>query len=137
MQWDDSPFGGFSRVRPWLRLPDNYARVNVKVEQLDAFSMINFYKRLIELRQREPALHVGDYRSIHCDRQLIAYLREYGKDRFLIVLNLTHRTSIFQPAHFEFSGTIEVSTEAERNGVIVSHAMTLSGDEGVIIRLKS
>ena len=137
MQWDDSTFGGFSRVKPWLRLPDNYSRVNVKVQKLDGFSVLNFYKRLIELRQREPALHVGDYRSIHSDRQLIAYLREYGKDRFLIVLNLTHRPSIFQPAHFEFNGTIEVSTEPERIGVIVSHGMTLSGDEGVIIRLKS
>ena len=137
MQWDDSLFGGFSRVKPWLRLSDNYARVNVKVEQLDGFSMLNFYKRLIDLRQQEPALHVGEYQSVHSDRQLIAYLREFGQVRFLIVLNLTHRPAPFQPAHFQFKGTIELSTEPERNGVMVSQPMILGGDEGVIIRLKN
>ena len=136
MQWDDSAFAGFSTVTPWLRLPYSYPRNNVKVQQLDAFSMISFYKRLIEIRQKEPALHVGDYQSVFSDRQLIAYTRQFKTDRFLIVLNLSHRPALFQPANFHFKGAIELSTEPERNGASVSLPLTLSGDEGVIIRLK-
>lgn len=136
MQWDDSPYAGFSDSPPWLRLPYNYPRVNVKVEQLNGFSMLNFYKRLIELRQHEPALNIGDYRSVFSDAQLIAYLRTFDESRFLIVLNLTHRPAIFQPPHFSFDGTIEISTEPERIGALASTPMTLSGDEGVILRVK-
>lgn len=137
MQWDDSAFAGFSTAKPWLRVPYNYPRVNVKVQQLVAFSMINFYKRLIDLRQREPALHVGDYRSVFSDKQLIAYVREFESDRFLIVLNLTHRPALLQEVNFGFTGTIELSTEPERNGLMASLPLSLSGDEGLIIRLKS
>jgi alpha-glucosidase len=136
MQWDDSPYAGFSNVRPWLRLPDSYPRINVKAEQLDALSMLSFYKRLIELRRKEPALNIGSYRSVFSDKQIIAYAREWGTNRFLIVLNLTHRPSYFYPKSYAFEGTIELSTEPERNGAIVKNNMTVSGDEGLIIRLK-
>lgn len=137
MQWDDSPNAGFSKdAKPWLRLPDNYPRVNVRIEQLDAFSMLSFYKNLLDLRRREPALNVGNYRSVFSDKQVLAYVREWNTDRFLIVLNMTHRPCTFSPSNFSFEGTIELSTEPERNGAIVKDIMTISGDEGAIIRLK-
>jgi alpha-glucosidase len=136
MQWDHSPYAGFSKVKPWLRLPDNYPRINVKVQQLDIFSMLNFYKALIELRRREAALHVGNYESIFSDRQIIAYLREAADNRFLIVLNLTHRPSFFNPQTFKFQGKIELSTEPERHGAVVTDTIALSGDEGVMVRLE-
>ena len=137
MQWDDSPYAGFSSVRPWLRLPDNFPRVNVKVQQLDAFSMLSFYKSLLEIRNREAALNVGSYRSVYSDKRLIAYAREAGNSRFLIVLNMTHRPCFFRPENLSFEGTIELSTEPERNGTIVKNSFAISGDEGVVIRLKS
>lgn len=137
MQWDDSPYAGFSNTSPWLRVPYNYPRFNVKVEQLDGFSMLNFYKRLVDLRRQEDALNIGEYRSVFSNAQLIAYQRIFRESRFLIVLNLTHRPAIFQPANFSFNGTIEISTEPERMGTLVSIPMALSGDEGVIIRLKN
>ena len=136
MQWDDSEFAGFSTTEPWLPLPHNYPRFNVKVEQLDGFSMLNFYRRLMDLRQQEAALNIGDYRSVFSDGQLIAYIRTSGDSRFLIVLNLTHRPAVFQPNGFSFGGTIEISTEPERIGALASKPMMLSGDEGVIVRLK-
>jgi alpha-glucosidase len=135
MQWDDSPYAGFSTVEPWLRLPDNYPRINVKIEQLNVFSMLNFYKALIELRRKEAALHVGSYESIFSDTQIIAYLREAGENRFLIVLNLTHRPSFFNSQTFKFHGTIELSTEPERHGAVVTDTIALSGDEGVMVRV--
>lgn len=136
MQWDDSAYAGFSNTKPWLRVPHNYPRFNVKVQKVDAFSMLNFYKSLIELRRREPALHIGNYRSVFSGKQLIAYLRESGDNRFLIVLNMTHRPCFFAPESFLFEGAIALSTEPERNGNEVKDKFPLSGDEGIIIRLK-
>jgi alpha-glucosidase len=80
---------------------------------------------------------VGEYRSVFSDRQMIAYLREADDNRFLIVLNMTHRPCFFKPDSFKFEGSIELSTEPERNGAIVKDNIALSGDEGVLVRLKT
>ncbi len=136
MQWDNSAWSGFSTVKPWLRVAHNYARVNVEVQKLDAFSMLNFYKALIGLRQREPALHAGEYQSVFSDRQIIAYMRVTSESRLLVILNMSHRPCVFRPSGFELTGVIELSTEPEHNGVYVKGALALSGDEGIIVRLK-
>ena len=99
--------------------------------------MLNFYRKLIQLRRNEPALNVGNYRSVYSDKQLIAYAREAGTNRFLIVLNLSHRPCFFRPDAYLFSGKIQLSTEPEREGESVSDALTLGGDEGVIVRLNN
>lgn len=136
MQWDDRQWSGFSKVKPWLKVPHNFARVNVEVQKLDAFSMLNFYKRLIELRSKEPALYAGDYKSVYSDKQVLAFIREAAGTRFLIVLNLSHRPCYFHPENFSTCGIVEMSTEPERNGLAVEGEVSLSGDEGLIIRLK-
>lgn len=137
MQWDETDHSGFSKVKPWLRVPYSYPRINVKLQKIDAFSILNFYKRLIGLRRDEPALNVGEYRSVFSDKQIIAYNRELNDNRFMIVLNLSHRPSYFHQDSIKFEGTIELSTEPERNGAIVKNNILLSGDEGVVVRLKN
>ncbi|QCR23189.1 alpha-amylase family glycosyl hydrolase [Pontibacter sp. SGAir0037] len=135
MQWDDSENAGFSSARPWLRLADNFRRENVKVQQNNNYSMLTFYKRLIQLRKQEPALHQGDYIPVGSDRQMLAYIRVYEQQRFLIVLNLSHRPCYFKPKQETFKGTILLSCYPEREGEIISSTITLSGDEGLIIKL--
>lgn len=136
MQWDERAFSGFSNVEPWLRLPYDYPRNNANVQQLNDFSVLNYYKRLIAFRQREPALNIGDYRSVFSDSKIIAYLRQHAGSRLLIVLNLSHRPALIQPDNLNFDGTIELSTEPERIGTLATHPLMLSGDEGIIVRLK-
>lgn len=137
MQWDESSWSGFSRVRPWLRVSHDFARVNVKSQKPDAFSMLNFYRKLIDLRRKEPALHAGTYKSVFADRQVLSFVREAAGTRFLIVLNLSHRPCSFHPENFSTHGIVEISTEPERDGLSVVGLLSLSGDEGLIIRLKN
>lgn len=137
MQWDDTENAGFSKSKPWLRLPDNFKRVNVKAQKENPYSTLSFYKKLIDLRQKEPALQTGTYKPVHSDRQLLSYMRETNRQRFLIVLNLSHRTCQFKPEHFEFEGTVELASVPEREGSTVKDSISLSGDEGMIIRLTS
>ncbi len=136
MQWDNSENAGFSPAKPWLRLPDDFRRINVKTQQEDPFSMLNFYKKLINLRQREPALKTGNYAPVLADKQFISFTRTSGKDRFLIILNLSHRPCYFKPKHFPFSGVIELATIPEWEGRNVKDLVNLAGDEGIIIRLE-
>ena len=134
MQWDTTTFAGFSTRTPWLRLPENFRRVNVETQTSDSYSMLSFYRRIINLRREEPALHSGRYIPVYSDKQMIAYKREWNGTKFLILLNLSHRPCYFKSVN-KLQGEIIISTELEREGSVVETPVTLSGDEGVVIRL--
>ncbi|THU32971.1 alpha-amylase [Niastella caeni] len=135
MPWDASDFGGFSNATPWLPLGRNYKRVNVQVQQNDPYSMLSFYRKLIQIRKKEPALRIGNYRPVHSDHQLISYTREWEEEKFLVVLNLTHAVSYFDPPHVQINGTIVASTHNELEGMYVNGAIYLGGDEGILVKL--
>lgn len=136
MQWDGTKNAGFCEAKPWLRVDKAFKRVNVEVQKNDPYSMLALYRRLIQLRQNEPALHGGSYTTVHADKQLICYKREWDNDCFLIVLNLSHRPSYFRPTDIQLKGTIELATSPELDGLPVEGSISLSGDEGIIIRLE-
>jgi alpha-glucosidase len=135
MQWDSSPHAGFTQHQPWLRLADDFRWVNVKAQEQDPGSILALYKRLISFRQAEPALKTGSYKTIFVDRRLLAYLREGAGHRFLIVLNLSRRACLFKPPHFPFQGTVRLALTESREGRTVCNAISLAGDEGLIIQL--
>ena len=132
MQWSDKDFAGFSLYKPWLRLPDDFRRVNVENQKTDPYSILSFYKKLLQIRRQEPALHIGNYIPVYADKQMIAYMRKFENDRFLIVLNLSHRPCYFKS---EYTGKIILSTEPERDCNKIESTITLSGDEGILVRM--
>nr|WP_295922066.1 alpha-amylase family glycosyl hydrolase [uncultured Dyadobacter sp.] len=137
MQWDAGAYAGFSEVRPWLRLPHSFKRINVERQREDPNSMLAFYHTLIALRKREPALQTGKYTPVFSDHQIVAFIRENDLDRFLVILNLSHRPAYLRPGQDQFRGEIIVSTEVERIGLRIENNLLLSGDEGLIARLEN
>jgi alpha-glucosidase len=59
MQWNCSPFAGFSGSEPWLPLSADWATRNI-----DKNSIYVLYRRLIEARRHSQALRRGLYRPI-------------------------------------------------------------------------
>lgn len=88
MQWDRSAAGGFTTGHPWLALPADAGEHSVEAERGDATSILNLYRRLLELRRAEPALSVGSYAPLPAIGTLLAYLREHDGRRLAIVLNI-------------------------------------------------
>lgn len=60
MQWNDSENAGFTTGTPWLPVPPTYKTVNVKAEQGEPDSMLDWYKKLIELKKTNDAFEHGD-----------------------------------------------------------------------------
>jgi alpha-glucosidase len=90
MQWNDSANAGFSKAKPWLPVPSSYKTHNVAAEMKDENSVLGFYRQLLALRHKEPALLDGDYTSINeSDPNILAYLRRYKDDAILVVLNMS------------------------------------------------
>ena len=136
MQWDSSTNAGFSTATPWLPLPENFRRINVEVQQEYPYSMLQFYRRLITLRQKEPALHIGDYLPLLTKPPLLGFIRKHESKQFLILLNLSHKPCVFRPEADSYQGKVVLSTNSEREDSQVSGNISLSGDEGIVIALE-
>ena len=135
MQWDREEHSGFTTGEPWLRLSEDHRRVNVQLQLLDENSILIFYKRLISLRQSEASLQKGDYDHLSWNENLLAYVRRApSSDGFLVVLNLTNKTSVMNLQSFQ--GVIELSTNREAEGLAVSGDLTVEPNTGIIIRLR-
>lgn len=135
MQWDDSENAGFTEGKPWLRLPDNFKRVNVEAQREDAYSMLTFYRKLIKLRQEEPALHIGDYAPVISKGSLLSFIRKHDNRQFLVILNLSHKPCHFRSEHHAYTGKIVLATDPEREGKFIHNNVSVSGDEGLIVLL--
>jgi alpha-glucosidase len=137
MQWDSSAHAGFTQATPWLPVDRLYNAVNVAGQKEKSSSILLLYKRLIQLREKEPAFTEGGFVPVYADYQLISYLRQAeGSTRFLVVLNMTHRPCYFRTNSEAFSGVVEICTAPELEGRSVSGTILLEGDEGIIVRLQ-
>ncbi|GAB4488093.1 MAG: alpha-amylase family glycosyl hydrolase [Anaerolineales bacterium] len=90
MQWDASPYAGFSTVKPWLPVHPNHAKRNAEAQKNDPNSLFNFVKTLLALRKEYPALQRGDFRLLSpADSGVLAYERALGEERILIYINFS------------------------------------------------
>ncbi len=135
MPWDASTHGGFSTGTPWLPLSPDYGQINADAQKRDPSSMLSLYKDLLALRRREPALHAGRYVPVHAEGNLLAYIRQSGESRLLVVLNLGHARALFQAPGIKTAGEIVAATHPDRGGRSVGETIALDGDEGVVVRL--
>jgi alpha-glucosidase len=91
MQWSNAPHAGFcpAGVTPWLPVNPNFtAGVNVKDQEDDPDSLLNFYRKLLRVRKHSPALMAGDYFPLHAAaKDYLAFLRVSSSQAVLIVLN--------------------------------------------------
>jgi glycosidase len=94
MPWTGGPNGGFTAAaRPWEKLQPGHERRNVAAQEADPDSLLNYYRRLIRLRQSEPALSRGAVRSLETGREdVIAWERSEGDRRLVVVANLSGAT---------------------------------------------
>lgn len=85
MQWSPDRNGGFSRAAPsQLVLPPNmdslygYGAINVEAQTRDQHSMLNWMRRLLDVRKRHQVFGRGSFKLIYpTNRRILAYLREF------------------------------------------------------------
>ncbi|QED37020.1 alpha-amylase [Antarcticibacterium arcticum] len=136
MQWDTSKNGGFSEGEPWLPLMENHSEWNVERQQQQPESILNFYKRLIALRNQEEALQIGNYIPVMASGNMLSYMREGRNKKFLIALNLGEGTEKCNPAIKDWSGKVVVSTHPELEEREFSNNIYLGANQGIVIEIK-
>ncbi|MQA88606.1 MAG: maltose alpha-D-glucosyltransferase [Gemmatimonas sp.] len=97
MQWSPDRNAGFSRAEPQkLYLPVlndsvyGFQAVNVEAQERSPFSLLNWMKRLIQVRKAHRAFGRGSIEFLTPENQhVLAYVREYEGDVILVVNNLS------------------------------------------------
>jgi alpha-glucosidase len=133
MQWDATPYGGFSASAPWLPLPDDFVHENVVNLEADTRSILNLYKALIRLRKRLPQLMSGDYLPIAAEGDLLIYRRQAEGEAVVVALNLGAEPVSLVSQAAGLHGQILLSTFLDREGESIRGTLDLRGNEGVIV----
>ena len=136
MQWDESPYGGFSTVEAWLPEAPDYREVNVAAESRDPRSMLSLFGALTTLRRQSPALTLGSYAAVPVTAPgSFAYLRTLGQQTILVVLNFRGRPHTLDFSSVAGEGEVLLSTEMDRTGREALDALQVRPNEGLVIRL--
>lgn len=87
MSWTGEPLAGFTSGTPYRPIAPNAAQNNAQTQAADPNSLLNFYKAIIALRNRYPALAQGDYQAAWGQGSAIAFQRRFGRQTVLVAIN--------------------------------------------------
>ncbi len=93
MQWSHHPNAGFSpaNVETWLPVNPNYRNgINVRDQQHNPASLVNYYKQLLHVRKHSPALIAGEYIPLDkTAKDYFAFLRKSDEQTVLVILSFS------------------------------------------------
>ena len=89
-QWDDSTNAGFSTGTPWIQVNTNFKYINRAEQEMNQQSVLNYFRKATDLRQKNPSLIYGKYTLLDkSNPDVYAYLREFEGKKFLVLLNFS------------------------------------------------
>jgi alpha-glucosidase len=107
MQWNAGPQAGFSTdPKTWLPIAPAYKTVNVAVEAKAPDSQLNWFKKLLELRKTNAALHSGAMMMLDTSNpSVLSYERKTESGAAVVVaMNFTAQP---QTLSLEVPGTVK------------------------------
>ena len=97
MIWDDSEFGGFSKVEPWIRVNKDKDIVNVKNALEDKNSLYYFYQEMIKFKKEHQVIADGSFKMIELNNpHIFAYVRENESEKVVVVSSFSDKPRRFK-----------------------------------------
>jgi alpha-glucosidase len=100
----------------------------------DRQSLLWLYRRLIELRRREPCLHRGAYQAMRSRNDILMYLRSHADETIFVALNIAHELRRFACHR---TGTRLLCTYLDDHEPNFARETLLRPDEEIIVKLGS
>ena len=131
--WDDSEYAGFSTVKPWMKVHQDYKTFNVAAQEGDPNSTLNYYRNLVALRKSNEALSFGSFERWDLISGVLAYYRTTKRERILVIAN-TNKNAY----HLELADTTNAKLLLSANAVTLQKLkLTLGCGGAAIIKLSS
>ena len=97
VQWSAEENAGFTTGKPWFYVNQNYGKINVAQQENDPDSILNFYRKAIELRKSLPVVKEGSYRELlKLHPSIYCYAREMAGQKLLVVCSFSKGNTHFR-----------------------------------------
>ena len=97
VQWSDKENAGFTTGTPWFYINENYKEVNVETQENDPNSILNFYRKVIQLRKELPCVKDGVYIEYgKRSASLYTYSREIKDQKVLVVCSFSEKEEVWK-----------------------------------------
>ena len=91
LPWNDIP------PKSWLPVPETHKDLNVARQEKDPGSTLNFTRKFLKKRKKQPTLQSGDIHFIDTDdEKLLVFTRTSGKQTLLCIFNLGTEEKIYE-----------------------------------------
>ncbi|MBW3113058.1 MULTISPECIES: glycoside hydrolase family 13 protein [Bacillaceae] len=95
MQWSGEQNAGFTTGTPWMKVNPNFTTINVEAQEKDENSILNFYKKMIQLKKQEDVFTYGIYDLLlEKDKQIYAYTRTGEDTSMIVITNLSTKEAV-------------------------------------------
>lgn len=97
MQWNSTVFAGFSKEKSWIKINSDYKKTNVHVLESQKSAILNSYKKLIALRNKEKVLQYGTYENLEYSKDQISFTRLFEGEKITVIINFGIKKVITLP----------------------------------------
>jgi glycosidase len=85
--WDDSINKGFSKSKPWFMISNSSNDINVMNSINDKNSILNFYKKIIDLKHKNLCASNGELSNFSFKNNIVSYSRVWGEKQINVIVN--------------------------------------------------
>lgn len=90
MQWNNSINAGFTTGKPWFHVNPNYTEINVKQQLNDKFSILSYYKALIQLKKSDLIYTYGKFNMVDAENKQVLHIHAHLK-QYCINCSQSHK----------------------------------------------
>ena len=121
VQWDDTDNAGFSSSKPWFYVNENYKEVNVKEQENDKDSILNFYRKAVALRKELKVVKEGNYKEYNkLSSRVYMYSREDENQRLLVICSFSEKeTKLNIPSNFDLSKSTLILNNYDNDSLVL------------------
>ena len=134
MQWTDGENAGFTTGKPWLRVNENYKKINAESQINDPDSVRSFYKKLIALRKNPEYKETVVYGALEPVWEEVHNLMAYYRkgDRTLLVVGNYQK----EPQTIELAGECKkILINNYDHAAIVGNKIELQGYQFLVLEI--
>ena len=133
-QCNASENSGFSIAKPWLPVHKNHTTVNVKVQEKDANSVLNHFKKMVSVRKENLVLVYGQYTLLQKEHERIyAYTRVLDDEKLLVLLNFSEEKASITIAGLNKESTVFINNYDTL--AVQKNTVTLAPYQAVILKI--
>ena len=127
--WTTSADHGWGVADPWLPWPPQAGERSVESQREDPGSVLHLYRRLLHARRGSPALRVGSFAWLRAPAGVLAFERQAGEDRRVVLVNFTPA-----PAEAPLAELLQVEVASDGEGEGRAYSGRLGPDQALVLR---